>query len=96
MTMTIPVQTQEINVVRINSFVIDPLNENIFIQFQYGYRNNGIVSPLNMEAINLGDVKYNQLMNLTPPGNKTFKQWIRPLIYTQIANHLGITVGDIE
>ena len=97
MTMEIPPLTEETNIVRINTFSIDSQNKNIFIQFEYGYKDlSGVIVTKNTTAINLDQTKYNQLMNLTPPGNKTFKEWIRPLIYAQIADHLGIPVGDID
>ena len=97
MTMTIPPLTEETNIVRINTFSIDSENKNIFINFEYGYKDlSGDVVTKNTAAVNLGQTKYNQLMNLTPPGNKTFKEWIRPLIYAQIADRLGIPVGDID
>ena len=97
MTMTIPPVTEETNIVRITSFSIYPQNKNILVQFEYGFKNGaGDVVSKDTATINLGEVKYNQLMNLTPPGNKTFKEWIRPLIYAQIADHLVIPVGDID
>ena len=95
--MTIPPVAEITNIVRINNFAIEPLNKSIYIEFEYGYTNlSGVVVRKKADAINLDQTKYNQLMNLTPPGNKTFKEWIRPLIYAQIADHLGIPVGDID
>ena len=97
MTMTIPPLTEETNIVWINSFSISSINKSLVILFEYGYKDGaGEIVSREADVIHLSQTKYNQLMNLTPPGNKNFKEWIRPLIYAQIADHLGIPVGDID
>jgi hypothetical protein len=97
MTMTIPPQTEEINVVVLDGFYIDSDNKGIFITFRYGFKDvGGNVTKLKSQQLNLDETKYNQLLNATPPGNKTFKQWIRPLIYNQIASNLGVPPGQID
>ena len=95
--MTIPPRTEEINIVRINFFTISSTHKNITIHFDYAYKDlAGDVLAINSDVITLDTAKYTQLLNSTPPGNKKFNEWIRPLIYAQIADHLGIPVGDID
>lgn len=97
MTMGIPVSTKETNMVRIIAFEINLQRQLIFIQYEFGHRDalgNEVV--YSTDGFYLGQDKLMALLNATPPGNKMFKQWIRPLIYAEIASHLGVPVGDIS
>ena len=96
MTMTIPPQIEETNVVVMDDFIIDVDGRDVVITFAYGYDDGNKMVRRKTESISLGETKYNQLLNADPPAGKTFKQWIRPLIYKQIADHLGVPVGDID
>ncbi len=97
MTMTIPPKTEETNVVVLQSFTIDASNKAIAVLFKYGYKSpSNDVTELEIGTLVLDETKYNQLLNATPPGNKTFKQWIRPLIYNEIADYLGVPPGQID
>lgn len=97
MTMTIPPKTEEANIVVIKNFMIDVDFNEIKILFSYGYKDlSNNITYYDTDYLVLDSTKYNQLLNATPPGNKTFKQWIRPLIYSEIANYLGVPVGQID
>lgn len=97
MTMTIPPQTEDTNVVIITQFIIDYQADHMIVAFRYGYKDaSGIINRPKADHIVLDKSAINALMNATPPGNKTFKEWIRPKIYQQIANYLGVPVGQID
>ena len=97
MTMTVPPTTKEVNVVVLQTFSIDSLNKSVLITFRYGYKApSDEVTEFKTDAFNLDETKYTQLLNATPTPGKTFKQWIRPLIYAEIADYLNVPVGDID
>lgn len=97
MTMTVPVQTESINIVQIRDFAVSVKDQKLVIIFDYGYKDAGNnITEVKSGHVVLDSTKYNQLLNATPPGNKTFRQWIRPLLYTEIADYLGVPVGQID
>lgn len=98
MTMIVPPQIEEANVVTIKSFIIDVEFSKLTVVFSYGYKDvdNNNITEHKTAHLHLDKTKYNQLLNATPPGNKSFKQWIRPLIYAEIAAYLGVPVGQID
>ena len=97
MTMTVPPTTKEVNVVVLQYFSIDSANKSIAILFKYGYKApSDELTEFQIGAFSLGETKYTQLLNATPTPGKTFKQWIRPLIYAEIADYLNVPVGDID